>query len=188
MIGKTDFVLGQGLNRIQAQKIPQAQGQILLKSRGLLLVIGPFNFPFHLPFGQILPALVSGNTVLFKPSEKTPASGQKLAEIFHKINLPGGVFQMIQGGAKISKQLCLHKQTDGVLFTGSFEVGQKIKSALVKDYSKILVWKWGVKQRFDMGLQGSKTGCRGNTQRLFLVRRPKMLLHLSNSHSQKPVF
>lgn len=143
LIGKVNFVLGEGLSRIEEKVIPQAQGRIRFKSRGLLIVIGPFNFPMHLAFGQILPALVSGNTVIFKPSEKTPASGQKLTECFHKLNLPPGVFQMLQGGAKLSKQLCTHSLGNGVLFTGSFKVGQKIKESLVKDYSKILVLEMG---------------------------------------------
>ena len=143
LIGKTDFVLGPALDRIKTQIIPQVQGQIRFKSRGLFIVIGPFNFPLHLPFGQILPALVSGNSLIFKPSEKTPASGQKLAELFNQLNLPPGVFQMIQGGAKVSENLCRHQETDGVLFTGSFEVGQKIKEALLKAPSKILALEMG---------------------------------------------
>ena len=143
LLGKIDFVLGKGLNRIEEQKIFLAKGRIRFKSRGLFIVIGPFNFPLHLPFGQILPALVSGNTVLFKPSEKTPASGQKLAECFHKLNLPPGVFQMLQGGAHLSKTLCSHKKADGILFTGSFAVGQKIKKNLVNDSSKILALEMG---------------------------------------------
>lgn len=143
LMGKVDFVLNSALDRIKTQIIPQAQGQIRFKSRGLFAVIGPFNFPFHLPFGQILPALVSGNTLIFKPSEKTPASGQKLAELFNQLDLPAGVFQMIQGGARVSEELCRHKEIDGVLFTGSFEVGQKIKEALVKEPSKMLALEMG---------------------------------------------
>ena len=143
LLGKTDFVLNSNLKRIQTQRIPQAQGQIRFKSRGLLLVIGPFNFPLHLPFGQILPALLSGNTLIFKPSEKTPACGQKLAELFDQLQLPPGVFQMIQGGPQISKKLCQHPEIDGIFFTGSFKVGQKIKEALVKEPSKILALEMG---------------------------------------------
>ena len=143
LIGKIDFILGEGLNRIKEQIVPQAQGRIRFKSRGLFVVIGPFNFPLHLPFGQMLPALVAGNTVVFKPSEKTPASGQKLAECFHKLKLPPGVFQMVQGGAGISEKLCRHKTGDAVLFTGSFKVGQKIKESLIKDHSKILALEMG---------------------------------------------
>ena len=143
LISKTDFVLKEGLSRIQEQIVPQAKGRVRFKSRGLLLVIGPFNFPMHLPFGQILPALVAGNTVIFKPSEKTPASGQKLAQAFNKLNLAPGVFQMIQGGATVSKKLCQHKKIDGILFTGSFSAGQSIKESIVKDFSKILVLEMG---------------------------------------------
>ena len=143
LIGKVGFVLGEGLSRIKENYVPKAQGRIRFKSRGLFVVIGPFNFPVHLPFGQILPALAAGNTVIFKPSEKTAATGQKLTECFHKLKLPPGVFQMLQGGAKISEKLCRHKEGDGVLFTGSFEVGQKIKESLIKDYSKMLALEMG---------------------------------------------
>ena len=143
LMAKTDFVLGPALDRIKTQKIPQAKGQIRFKSRGLTLVIGPFNFPFHLPFGQILPALIAGNSLIFKPSEKAPACGQKLTEIFDQLKLPKGVFQMIQGGAKISRSLCSHPAFKGLLFTGSFEVGQKIKKAVLKDSSKLLALEMG---------------------------------------------
>ena len=143
LIGKINFTLGEGLNRIREKTVPQALGRIRFKSRGTLVVIGPFNFPLHLPMGQILPALTAGNTVLFKPSEKTPISGQKLAECFDRLNLPPGVFQMIQGGAKVSEELYRHKGGAGVLFTGSFEVGQKIKENLIKDPFKILALEMG---------------------------------------------
>ena len=143
LLSKTDFVLKESLNRIQEQTVPTANGRVRFKSRGLLLVIGPFNFPMHLPFGQILPALVSGNTVIFKPSEKTPASGQRLAQALDRLNLAPGVFQMIPGGAEVSKKLCQYKEIDGILFTGSFEVGQKIKESIIKDFSKILVLEMG---------------------------------------------
>ena len=143
LIAKCDFVFKEGLKRVQERAIPKANGRVRFKSRGQLLVIGPFNFPMHLPFGQILPALALGNTVLFKPSEKTPASAQKLTQAFDQLNLKPGVFQMIQGGVEISKKLCQSQQIDGILFTGSFEVGQKIKEMTVKDFSKILVLEMG---------------------------------------------
>ncbi len=143
LLGKIDFVLGDGLSRIRERADPQAPGRVRFKSRGLLAVIGPFNFPMHLPLGQILPALIAGNSVVFKPSEKTPASGQKLAECLHKLNLPAGVFQMLQGGAKVSERLCRHKQADGALFTGSFETGHKLRASLLQDYSKILALEMG---------------------------------------------
>ncbi len=143
LIAKVDFVLKEGLNRIRKQEILPAKGQIRFKSRGLFVVVGPFNFPMHLPLGQILPALISGNTVIFKPSEKAPATGQKLAELFHKLNLPVGVFQMLTGGARLSAKLCTQPLVDGVFFTGSFKTGQKIKEALLKDPFKILALEMG---------------------------------------------
>ena len=143
LISKVDFVLKEGLKRVQEFAVPKANGRVRFKSRGLLLVIGPFNFPMHLPLGQILPALALGNTVLFKPSEKTPASAQKLTQAFDQLDLAPGVFQMIQGGAETSKKLCQNQQINGILFTGSFEVGQKIKEMTVKDFSKILVLEMG---------------------------------------------
>ena len=144
---KWDFFAKGANDRLKAQKVPLAQtktsGRVAFKSRGLVLVIGPFNFPLHLPFGQILPALLAGNTVIFKSSEKTPASAQKLAQAFDSLDLEPGVFQMIQGGAGVSKKLCRHKGIDAVFFTGSFETGQNIKEDLVKDFSKLLVLEMG---------------------------------------------
>ena len=143
LTAKSDFVLGAALDRIKTQAVPQAKGQVRFKSRGVFVVIGPFNFPLHLPFGQILPALVSGNTVIFKPSEKTPASGQKLAEIFHQAGLPRRGFSNDSRRSRNIRKTLPAQTSDGVLFTGSFKAGQKIKEALVKDHSKLLALEMG---------------------------------------------
>ena len=142
LLGKTDFVLGEGLKRIEEES-PAPSARLRFKSRGLLAILGPFNFPLHLPYGQILPALVAGNAVVFKPSEKTQASGQKLAEIFAELGLLPGLFQMLQGGGKLGMQIAGAKAVDGLLFTGSFKVGQKIKEKLIKDHHKILALEMG---------------------------------------------
>ena len=143
LLNKLDFTLNEGVKRIETQLIPQAQGQIRFKSRGVCLVIGPFNFPMHLPFGQILPALLAGNAVIFKASEKTPASAQALSLAFHELGLEPGLYQMLQGGAKLSAKLCQHSLVDAVFFTGSFKVGQKIKDSLIKETHKILALEMG---------------------------------------------
>lgn len=146
---KVDVTLKESLKLVRDKTVKnfkrQAVGDIRYKGHGLMAVIGPFNFPMHLPHGQILSALALGNSVLFKPSDKTPASGQLLAECYHRLNLPKGVFQMIQGDGKIASKLCRHKSVDGILFTGSFSVGQKIKKAVLKDYWKILALEMGGK-------------------------------------------
>ncbi|MBC6414798.1 MAG: aldehyde dehydrogenase family protein [Bdellovibrionales bacterium] len=139
---KLDFTLEEALKRIKTQSLPP-YGQIRFKSRGLCLVIGPFNFPMHLPFGQILPALLAGNAVIFKASEKAPASAQALTGAFDQIGLESGLYQLVQGGGKISKKLCNQNLIDAIFFTGSFETGDKIKQSLVKDYNKLLALEMG---------------------------------------------
>jgi len=120
-----------------------AKGKIAYRSRGVFLVLGPFNFPVHLPNGQIIAALVLGNTVIFKPSEKTPASAEKLAECFDKAGFPKGVFNLIQGDSKIARNLVEKKEIDGVLFTGSYKVGQLIKKQVLHQPHKILALEMG---------------------------------------------
>ena len=146
---KVDVTLQDSLKLIEEKHIPRADGdrlgRIRFRPRGLLAVIGPFNFPMHLPNGQILAGLLSGNAVIFKPSEKTPACGQKLAECFISAGFPKGVFQTLQGGGQASARLCEHPLVDGVLFTGSFAVGQKIQTAVAKQHGKILALEMGGK-------------------------------------------
>ncbi|MDH5680177.1 MAG: aldehyde dehydrogenase family protein, partial [Spirochaetota bacterium] len=118
MISKVTITLQQGLKLIEDLEVPDAAGTIpghlTYKPHGVLAVIGPFNFPAHLPNGHIVPALITGNTVLFKPSELTPLTGQIIAEIMDAIDLPAGVFNMIQGGAQIGSALTAHEGVDGV--------------------------------------------------------------------------
>ena len=81
MVNKIDVTLGEALKLVEDRKIEKASGAtpgfLRFKPRGVMAVIGPFNFPGHLPNGHIIPALVTGNTVVFKPSELTPTVGQK---------------------------------------------------------------------------------------------------------------
>jgi succinylglutamic semialdehyde dehydrogenase len=102
------------------------QGACRFRPLGVMAVVGPFNFPAHLPHGHWVPALLLGNTVVFKPSDRTPATGQVLGEIAVEAGLPAGVFNVVQGGADVSERLVGHPEIDGVLFTGSFPVGRRI--------------------------------------------------------------
>ena len=122
-----------------------AKGKIAYRSKGVFLVLGPFNFPVHLPNGHIISALASGNTLIFKPSDKTPASAEKLAECFHLAGFPKGVFNLVLGGARIAQALVQDKSIDGVLFTGSYAVGKKIKEQLLDQPQKILALEMGGK-------------------------------------------
>lgn len=125
--------------------LPSVDGYIRFKPRGVMAVIGPFNFPAHLPNGHIIPALVTGNTIVFKPSDKTPAMGQLFAEMFEKAGFPKGVFNVIHGLGETGKRLAGHEYVDGVLFTGSYDVGLKIKQETLDHHWKILALEMGGK-------------------------------------------
>ncbi len=96
---------------------------------GVIAVIGPFNFPAHLPNGHWVPALYAGNTVIFKPSEKTPAVGALLTDLMNEAGMPAGVFNTVQGRGDVAAALVAHADVDGVLFTGSWPVGRRIMEA-----------------------------------------------------------
>lgn len=149
LAAKITVTIDHSLKLVQSEKIenilPQVTGLTQFKPQGVLAVIGPFNFPAHLANGHIIPALLTGNTVIFKASEKTPATAQILAEVFHDAGLPSGVFNLVQGRAQLSESLVEHELVDGVLFTGSYDVGLKIKKQLLNHPGKILALEMGGK-------------------------------------------
>jgi succinylglutamic semialdehyde dehydrogenase len=104
--------------------------RIAHKPHGVMVVIGPFNFPGHLPNGQIIPALLAGNTVVFKPSEQTPAVGHLMAEWWSEAGLPAGVLNLVQGAREVAEALVSDGRIDGVLFTGGVPAGRAIHTAL----------------------------------------------------------
>lgn len=128
--GKVDITLGKySMDRIAEYEVAvnkSRSGHCRYKPFGVMAVIGPFNFPAHLPNGHFIPALLTGNTIVFKPSEKTAAAGQMLAEMIDEINLPAGVFNLVHGAGDVAAKLVDHDDIDGVLFTGSWPVGRKI--------------------------------------------------------------
>ena len=113
------------------------------KPLGVLVVLGPFNFPGHVPNGHVVPALLAGNAVVFKPSELTPWTAQKTAELWQAANLPDGVLNVLQGGGDVGQGLAEHENHDGVLFTGSLATGLGLRRALVEKPEKILALEMG---------------------------------------------
>src|SRR5688500_82228 len=93
------------------------------KPHGVLAVLGPYNFPAHLPNGHIVPALIAGNTLVFKPSEKTPATGEYLIKCFHEAGVPEEVLRLLIGGPEQGRDLASQAGIDGLLFTGSARAG-----------------------------------------------------------------
>jgi succinylglutamic semialdehyde dehydrogenase len=114
---------------------------------GVLAVVGPFNFPAHLPNGHIIPALLTGNTIVFKPSDKAPAVGQMLVEMFRQAleaeGMPAGVINLVHGAVDESIALCTSTEVDGVLFTGSWNAGRAITQANLDQPGKIIALEMG---------------------------------------------
>lgn len=113
------------------------------KPHGVMAVLGPYNFPAHLPNGHIVPALLLGNTIVFKPSEKGASVGQLMAELAHEVGFPAGVFNVVQGSGVIASRLATHPEVDGVLFTGSFPVGRRILEANLDTPGRLIALEMG---------------------------------------------
>lgn len=104
---------------------PEANSCLRYKPQGVVAVLGAFNFPAHLSNGHIVPALLAGNTVLYKPSEHTPAVAELIMQCWHDSGLPAGVINCLQGDVT-SGTLLLSQDINGVYFTGSYPTGLRI--------------------------------------------------------------
>ncbi|NJS14238.1 MAG: aldehyde dehydrogenase family protein, partial [Sphingopyxis sp.] len=122
-------------------ELPGGVGRTLYRPLGVAAVLGPFNFPAHLPNGHIVPALLAGNTVVFKPSEKSPATGALLAAMWEEAGLPRGVLQVVQGGRDTGQSL-VEGDVDAVFFTGSHAAGKAIHRALAAGPRCCWRWRW----------------------------------------------
>lgn len=124
-------------------EVPGARARLAHRPHGVLAVVGPFNFPMHLPNGHIAPALLAGNAVVFKPSEKTPASGLMLVDLWREAGVPADVLQAVVGAREAGEALVAHDGVDGVLFTGGVAAGQAIHHALAATPQKIVALELG---------------------------------------------
>ena len=112
------------------------------KPHGVLAVLGPYNFPAHLPNGHIVPALLAGNAVVFKPSEQTPAVADLMAGLWAKAGLPDGVLNLVHGGGDVGRDLA-GAAIDGLLFTGSAHVGAALARQFAETPQRILALEMG---------------------------------------------
>lgn len=124
MAGKVDASIRAYDERTGVAENAMPFGRAVLRHRphGVMAVLGPFNFPGHLPNGHIVPALLAGDTVVFKPSEETPLAGQMLVEALEAAGVPAGVVNLVQGGREVGQAL-IDQEIDGLLFTGSAQAG-----------------------------------------------------------------
>lgn len=113
------------------------------RPHGIIAVIGPYNFPGHLPNGHICPALLAGNTVLFKPSDLAPATAEFIMNCWKEAGLPYGVLQVLQGGAETARFLTEMPEVRGVFFTGSSHTGKKLNQNFANMPGKILALEMG---------------------------------------------
>lgn len=141
---KVDVTLEEGMEFVRELRAgPDAWAGF--PPRGVLAVLGPFNFPAHLPNGHVVPALATGNGVVLKPSDQAPAVGEWMARAWRDSGLPPGVLETVHGGAGTGRTLALHEDVDGVLFTGSWAVGRALAEATLDQPGKILALEMGGK-------------------------------------------
>lgn len=144
MAGKVDISIRAYDERTGERTKDMPFGSATLRHRphGVAAVLGPFNFPGHLPNGHIVPALLAGDTVVFKPSEETPLTGQLMAECLAAADLPTGVFNLVQGGRDTGAAL-LDQDIDALMFTGSGAAGAHFRKKFADNPHVILALELG---------------------------------------------
>ena len=145
MVGKIAISVRAYDERTGTKSEPTAFGTTALEHRpwGVMAVLGPFNFPGHLPNGHIVPALLAGNTVVFKPSELAPTVSTLMVEAFEEAGLPAGVLNVVMGGRETGAALLAAPGIDGVLFTGSATTGTAIHAMFAGRPEVILALEMG---------------------------------------------
>ena len=143
--------LGAGVPRAHRRESgPLADATAVLrhKPHGVVAVFGPYNFPGHLPNGHIVPALLAGNCVVFKPSELTPKVAELTLKAWIEAGLPAGVLNLVQGGRETGVALAAHRGLDGLFFTGSSRTGNLLHSHSVASRRKSWRWRWAATTRW----------------------------------------
>ena len=124
------YVCGTGrmpFGEIVASELPEKDAFVRRKPWGVVAVITPWNFPFAVPLWMLGPSLIEGNTAVFKPSEETPAVGQRLVELFAQAGFPAGTVNLVHGDGRTGEALVRDRDVNVVLFTGSYDVGKRIQ-------------------------------------------------------------
>ncbi len=145
MIGKIAISERAYHERTGTVENPMPVGKAIIrhKPHGVVAVFGPYNFPGHLPNGHIVPALIAGNTVIFKPSDLTPMVAQETVKLWEKAGLPAGVLNLVQGEVETGKALAAHPNIDGLFFTGSSRTGKLLHEQYAGNPGKILALEMG---------------------------------------------
>jgi aldehyde dehydrogenase (NAD+) len=142
------YVFGTGrmpTGSVLASEIPEKDAFVRRKPWGVAAVITPWNFPFAVPLWMLGPSLLEGNTVVFKPSEDTPAIGQRLIELFEEAGFPEGVINLLHGDHVPGEALVRDPRVNIVLFTGSYDVGKRIQQLSAELPDRIVAAEMGSK-------------------------------------------
>lgn len=142
------YVFGTGrmpMGEVLASEIPEKDAFMRRKPWGVVAVITPWNFPFAVPLWMLGPSLLEGNTAVFKPSEDTPAIGQRLVEMFEEAGFPPGVINLVHGDHVPGEALVQNRDVNVVLFTGSYDVGRRIQELSASFYDRIVACEMGSK-------------------------------------------
>jgi succinylglutamic semialdehyde dehydrogenase len=146
VVNKVEISVDAYAERTPQRKLEAALGNRIAvrhKPHGVLAVLGPYNFPAHLPNGHIVPALIAGNATVFKPSEKTPATGAFLVDCLHAAGIPEGAVRLLIGGPDQGRALAGDPGIDGLLFTGSARAGTSLHRQFADMPHKILALELG---------------------------------------------
>jgi len=142
------YVFGTGrmpAGDVLSSEIAEKDAFMRRKPWGVAAVITPWNFPFAVPLWMLGPSLVEGNTVVFKPSEDTPAIGQRLVELFLEAGFPPGTINLVHGDGVVGEALVRNPGVNVVLFTGSYDVGHRIQQLSTEHYDRIVACEMGSK-------------------------------------------
>jgi aldehyde dehydrogenase (NAD+) len=142
------YVFGVGrmpMGDVLASEIPDKDAFMRRKPWGVCAIITPWNFPFAVPLWMLGPSLLEGNTVVFKPSEDTPAIGQRLVELFEEAGFPAGVVNLVHGDGATGEALVRDPRVNVVLFTGSYDVGRRIQQVSAELPDRIVAAEMGSK-------------------------------------------
>ena len=142
---RISLMANDGLERIATFSPDGVNGEARAHPQGVLAVLGPYNYPAHLLNAHVIPALITGNAVVLKPSEYCPWVGQIYAACAQEAGLPPGLLNLVQGGQDIGRALVMHPDVDGILFTGSSRTGRALTEACLDQPNKILALELGGK-------------------------------------------
>jgi aldehyde dehydrogenase (NAD+) len=158
------YVFGTGregvYGQVVASEIAEKDSYVLRKPWGVVAVITPWNFPFAVPLWMLGPSLLEGNTCVFKPSEDTPAVGQRLVELFAEAGFPAGTVNLVHGAGPTGEAIVKNPGVNVVCFTGSYDVGRRIQEVSASMPDRLVAAEMGGKNavivcddaRFDLAV------------------------------------